>query len=345
MTPTVSRLQVQNVRAHERFLLDVSPNVTVITGDNGSGKTSLLEALYIALRGSSFKGSDKEVLRHEADWWRIDLAFDDESARSVKFDPTRSSGKKQFVVNSKTSYRLNDKDKLPVVLFEPDDLRLLHGSPARRRLFIDRFISQIDPQYALSIRRYERALLQRNKLLKKDHVGQDELFAWNVSLSEYGAYILERRVQFVEQINSRLNDEYQVLAKNSDQVAVHYSHTLIGDTKTRLLGELDSHLARDQLLGYTSVGPHRHDIVFMFNNFPALSVASRGEVRSIMLALKLIEVDIITDLIGLKPIILLDDVYSELDINRQQNLSSILSNQIIITSTADAGVGDKVVKL
>src|SRR5690606_39042157 len=126
--------------------------------------------------------------------------------------------------------------------------------------------------------------------LKSGLDSADDLFAWNVTLSEHGAYIMERRVQFIEQINQGLNDEYRVIAQNDDSVSVHYSHTIIGDTKTRLLGELDQNLARDRILGYTSVGPHRHDMVFVFNDAPALSVASRGEVRSVMLALKLIEV-------------------------------------------------------
>ena len=343
--PPISKLGVQNIRAHDSFALDVSPNVTVITGPNGSGKTSLLEAVYIALRGSSFKGTDKEVLKQSSEWWRIDITHGDGSKRSVKFDPTRPNGKKQFIVNDKTSYRLLEKDKFPVVLFEPEDLRLLHGSPARRRLFIDRFIAQVDPQYAVSLRRYERALKQRNTLLKSGNAMADDLFAWNVSLSDYGAYIIERRVQFIEQINQTLNDEYGIIASNDDEVSMHYSNTIVGDIKTRLLGELDQHLARDRILGYTSVGPHRHDVVFMLNNAPALSVASRGEARTILLALKLIEVNIITQLTGLKPLILLDDVYSELDSDRQKNLSSILDNQIIITSTADAGVGDKLISL
>lgn len=342
--PPVSKLAVQNIRAHEHFILDVSPNVTVITGQNGSGKTSLLEAIYTAFRGSSFKGTDKEMLRQGGDWSRIDVGFSDGSKRSVKFDPARASGKKQFIVNDKTSYRLAEKDKLPVVLFEPDDLRLLHGSPARRRLFIDRFISQIDPQYAVSIRRYERALRQRNALLKSGG-SPDDLFAWNVSLSDYGAYVIESRVQFIEQINKHLNDEYQVIARNDDTVSVHYSHTIVGDVKARLLGELEAGLARDQLLGYTSVGPHRHDLSFVFNGSPALSVASRGEARTIILALKLIEVETIAKLSGVRPLVLLDDVYGELDDSRQKNLSSILNSQIIITGTVSPGVGDKIVSL
>lgn len=308
--------------------------MTVITGQNGSGKTSLIEAVYVALQGSSFKGSDSDMLRTDCPWWRIDLSFTDNTKRTVKFDHSRVYGRKQFIIDEKTAYRLTSKHKYPVVLFEPDDLRLLNGSPTRRRQFIDRFISQLDPLYSSTLRKYERALKQRNNLLKKPSISSDELFVWNVALSEYGAYIIEQRTAFIEQINSKLNDTYNDIAHSSDVVSVHYSHTSIGDVKQKLLSELHHHNERDKLYGTTSVGPHRHDVVFRFNNSPALSVASRGEVRTIVLALKFLEVGIIEQITNHKPIILLDDVFSELDVSRQKALSdTIRAHQIIITST------------
>ena len=179
----IRRLSVKNVRSHDEKTIDLSSNTTVITGNNGIGKTTLLEAIYIALQGTSFKGTDVEILKHNAEWYRIDLLLDDDITRTVMFDPSRSSGKKRFIVNDKTSYRLSLRDKYPVVLFEPEDLRLLHGSPARRRQFIDYFITQIDPTYNTTLRRYDRALKQRNTLLKRDTVTNNDLFVWNVALS------------------------------------------------------------------------------------------------------------------------------------------------------------------
>lgn len=325
-------MNVQNIRTHRSFKLDLSSKVTVITGSNGSGKTSLIEAVYLALQGTSFKGSDRHILRHESEWWRIDLELDDKSQRTVKFEPERQTGKKQFTVNGKTSHRLLTKDKYPVVLFEPDDLRLLHGSPTRRRQFIDRFIAQLDPRYQPALRKYERALKQRNSLLKSPVATADDMFAWNISLSEYGAYIINSRINFIESINQQLNEEYGLIAHSKDSVSIHYSHTVIGDVKAKLLGELHSSTQRDKILGYTSVGPHRHDVMFVFNDAPAISVASRGEVRTIVLALKFIEITIIRHLTTKNPIILLDDVFSELDDSRQNYLMNSPSGQIIITS-------------
>jgi DNA replication and repair protein RecF len=328
----VKKLSVQNIRSHDKLLIELSPTITVITGANGSGKTSLIEALYIALQGSSFKGSDNDVLRHESPWWKIDVELDEYIKRSVVFNPNLESGRKKIIVDDKTMYRLPIKYKHPVVLFEPDDLRLLHGSPTRRRQFIDKFISQLDPMYQIVLHKYERALKQRNNLLKKQFTTPDELFAWDVTLSEYGAFIIEKRIAFIEKINSQLNNAYNAIAKTNDIVSIHYSHTYIGDIKQRLLNDLHSRNERDILVGFTSVGPHRHDVVFQFNYSPALSVISRGEVRTIVLALKFLEVDIIEQITNIKPIILLDDVFSELDESRQKYLMDSQKGQIIITS-------------
>jgi DNA replication and repair protein RecF len=331
---TVSKVAVQNVRSHGRYEVDLAAGVTVITGPNGSGKTSLLESIYIALQGTSFKGNDTDVLKTNGPWWKIDLLLDGVDKRTVKFDPAKMTAKKQFVVDGKTTARLAPKNKYPVVLFEPEDLRLLNGSPARRRQFIDRFIAQLNPLYGVSLRKYERALRQRNNLLKRFNTSPDELFAWDITLAEHGAYLIEQRIAFIEKINSQLNDAYHDIAATTDEVSMHYSHTFVGDIKQKILGELHTHVERDKMLGNTSVGPHRHDVIFELNRSPALSNASRGEVRTIILALKFLEVSIIEQLSGLKPIILLDDVFSELDLSRQKALSDrTRDHQIVMTST------------
>lgn len=336
----ITSLRVQSIRNHHDFSCVFSPNVTVVTGANGNGKTSLIEAIYIALQGTSFRGTDTEVLQTGTEWWRIDLGTD-KGERIVRFEPTRLSRKKQFDIDGKTMARLSPAAKYPVVLFEPDDLRLLHGSPSRRRDFIDRFIAQIDPQYAQAIRRYDRALKQRNSLLKKEESTRDDLFVWDVALSEYGAQMIETRIAFIERINQYLNDTYHTIAQTNDAVSVHYSHTLIGSTKQRLVSELHARFTLDKQMGFTSIGPHRDDVLFRFNDKQALKIASRGEIRSIILALKFIEVDILSQTTGLMPIILLDDVFSELDSSRQTHLTTQFKNhQIIMTSASSTAALD-----
>lgn len=327
----IRSLAIENFRSHRHLGKRFSQNVTVITGPNGSGKTSLIEAITVALGGHSFKAADGELLRHGAEWWRIDLQLDDE-VRIVKYQPDAPK-KKQFVIDDKTNLRLPKNARYPFVLFEPDDLRLLHGSPARRRRFIDGFAAQLIPDYSRVLHRYERALLQRNKLLKMNS-SDEALFAWNVSLAKYGAQIIEVRTRLIERLNAGLNPTYRTIAQTRDAVTLHYSHTLIGQGEQKLLTELELHTERDRLLGYTGIGPHRHDVVFRFNEAAAATSASRGEVRTIILALKFLEVDILEEITGHLPIVLLDDVLSELDDKRQSHLATKFQNhQIIMTST------------
>lgn len=336
---SITRLAVQHIRRHDTVSVDLSERVTLITGLNGSGKTSLIEALYIALQGSSFKGSDGDVLRRDETWWRVDVKYADDTVRTVKFDSTKITGRKQFVIDGRTMYRLMPKYKYPIVLFEPDDLRLLHGSPARRRQFIDRFISQLDPLYGVALRKYERALKQRNNLLKREATTHDELFVWNLTLAEHGAYIIEERIRFIEELNAHLGETYQQIAGTDDAVAMHYSYTRIDGIKQKLLTELHAHSERDRYLGYTSIGPHRHDVLFEFNQSPALSVASRGEVRSVVLALKFLEIRLIERLTQLRPLVLLDDVFSELDETRQAALMRYTTDCQMIIATTNAHPG------
>lgn len=334
----VRKLRVQHIRTHDDITLEPNDRVTVITGSNGSGKTSLVEALYIAMQGSSFKGSDGELLSHNQSWYRIDVVFESGATRTVKFEPNKPTGRKQFIIDGKTNYRLLQQYRYPVVLFEPDDLRLLNGSPTRRRQFIDRFISQLDPKYATVLRRYERILKQRNTLLKAGG-SSDSLFVWNLSLSESGAYIIEQRVKFIKELHERLEGSYRAIAHKDDTIRVRYSYTPRNNVQQQLLSELHVSENKDRLMGSTSIGPHRHDVLFFFNDSPATSVASRGEVRSVVLGLKFLEVDIITEVVGKPPIILLDDVFSELDETRQASLASgILHNQTIITTTSAIAV-------
>lgn len=308
--------------------------VTVITGANGSGKTTLLEAIHIALCGTSFRGSDLEFLCTKETWWRVDLMRGNEK-RSIKFDSLKQTGRKRIEINEATHYRMPIQKKSPVVLFEPEDLRLLNGSPSRRREFIDDFISQVYPHYSAICRKYERALKQRNSLLKEPLVSRDDVFVWDVAIAEYGAEIISHRIAISERINQELERTYRSIANVDDNVSLHYSHTVIDSINQKLLNDLHNSFARDRMLGNTSVGPHRHDLKFMFNDAPALAVASRGEVRSIILALKFIEVDVTTESTGQEPVILLDDVFAELDEVRQRRLAEkCRDNQMFITSTS-----------
>ena len=328
----ITRIKLKNFRSHNNYSTPLS-STTIITGPNGSGKTSIIEAVYIALRGNSFRGSLSEILNNNEMWWRADVETSIPYTVTIKFNPA-GQHVKQFIIKDKQTYKLPNNNKYPVVLFEPDDMRLIHGSPERRRTFIDKFISQIDPGFYTSLKKYERALKQRNTLLKSNSP-QDSIFVWDVALSEYGADIITKRQNYIEKINQKLQEIYRSIAKNKDEVFISYSTPSSQTTQQQLLNQLHANIDRDRLMKSTSTGPHRHDILFGFNGASAKQVTSRGEARTIVLALKLIEAFLIEEETGKKPIILLDDVLSELDEVHQRALQNIFKNhyQTIITGT------------
>ena len=333
-------LRVQNFRTHSDFILEIGEKSTLISGANGSGKTSLLEAIYFALQGTSFRSSDKEILRNDgSSWFRIDLKDSRDSLRTIIFNNAVQKSKKQFLVDGNKKARLSANLRIPVVLFEPDDLQLLSGSPTRRRNFLDYFLSQIFPSFQLALTRYNKALKQRNNLLKRDNVSKDELFPWNLMLAEYGAEIISKRQDFLELLNSKIEEVYFEISGVKDEIKIDYLGEKV--SKNEILAILSKNIERDKILGYTNFGPHKHDIQFIFNKKPAQNVASRGENRSLVLALKFIETDILADLTSKRPIVLLDDVFSELDDDRQKLLTKHFSKyQTIITSTNEIKVED-----
>lgn len=326
----IASIILRNFRNHEQTEVAFSPSTNLIYGPNGAGKTSILEAIYSLYRGSSFKGSDRDLVRNGTEWFLAEL-HDHEGARRVTYDARGARPVKKFVIDDKEYARLPPRLKRPVVLFSPDDLQLLTGSPARRRRYIDAMITQIKPQYSVVLRKYERALLQRNKLLKSPSCAPDALFSWNVLLSEYGATIVNERVAAIEQLNAMVTGCYQAIAHTGDEIRITYTHD--PTTPQALLRLLDERYGRDSLLGVTTTGPHRHDVEIGMNNTLAVATASRGENRTIILALKQLEAEYVSRQTHCAPIVLLDDVYGELDVARQKSLISLFSDcQIIITA-------------
>lgn len=342
----LKQVRVVNFRSHDDFTIEMGSRSNLITGDNGSGKTSLLEAIYIGLQGSSFRSSDKEIVKSgsEYNWYRVDVIDDSNSLRIVRFDASKDSSRKQFEVDGKKNYRLPLKSRVPVVLFEPADLQLISGSPARRRQFIDRLLSQIDPTFKRTLTKYDKSLRQRNNLLKSSYNSSDLLFPWNVILAEAGSEIINRRREMVERLNQQINQTYYNITGVKDNIEITYSSEEI--SKSQALKNLVEAEERDRLLGFTSFGPHKHDIEFIFNGAAAVSTASRGETRCLILGLKFLETDILSQELDTRPIILLDDVFGELDKNRQVLLTEYFSHyQTILTSVDDIEVDGVKVRL
>ena len=325
----IKKVSLRNFRCYDEFSLDCRRPTTLIVGENGSGKTSILEAIYLALRGKSFKGVDGEIKKRNADFYRAEIELGDARSIIIRFD----GSKKSFEVDGHKSLRLAKKDKYPVVLFEPDDLYLVGSSPARRRNYFDELFKQIDNRYAVALGKYNKALKQRNDLLKNEQIGIDDLFSWNVMCANYGVEILIARKKYLEMINESLTEIYRNIAKNRDVCNLRYIGELCDEN--RYLGILERNFEKDRLFGYTSFGIHRDDFEFEFNGKKADGSASRGEIRSMILALKFIEAKILEEETGHPPVVLLDDIFSELDEMRQKHLvENFRDYQMIITSTA-----------
>ncbi len=338
---SIHEVKLANLRSYVLYEAQLDPHSTLILGSNGSGKTTLLEALYVGLRGTSFRGRDADMMQHGALSADIKITATNGDDRRVHLEPT-SSGKvsKAFQVAGKTTARLPAKYRLPVVLFEPDELRLLSSSPQRRRQFLDDILARLYPAYATTLSRYGRTLLQRNELLKqRDAMPADawdnHLFAWDIKFAELATKIVQTRHDFIATSNQHLSRLYSGMADAQHVVEVRYeSNFSAAAYEQALVQMLQSRRHDDALRGYTSAGPHRDDITILLDTHPASETASRGEMRTIMLAYKLLEVELQQKLTDTPPLILMDDVFSELDITRERSLMHTLQGyQTVITAT------------
>lgn len=341
----LERVKLYNFRSYTEREFVFSPDVTVIIGKNGAGKTNILEALYVLLQGRSFRDNDESLLCYTTDWWRVHGYMGDDE-RELRYQPSQTSPK-QLIVNGVNKGRFTYKQQLPVVLFEPDDLLLIHGSPSARRAYLDSLLVQIVPSYRTTLARYERAVLQRNTILKKGGTVatlHDAVFVWDVALSEYGAEVIAQRSRLVETLNQQLGEYYTEIAQQSNTFTVTYEPPSKQGSH-RLAQLLSRSFEKDRLRGFTSVGPHRDDIGFVLNNKDARTTASRGEARTIILALKRAELDILHTTLGVRPLFLLDDVLSELDETRQEQVIKNNGYQIVLTTTHNTRVMQNQIQL
>lgn len=324
----INKINLINFRNHTSYSLNCSPDTTLILGENGWGKTSILEAIYILTRGKSFRATDREIIKHNKEFYRISIEYDNGEMVIATYD----GNKKTFHASDKKSTRLSKNNKYPIILFLPSDLNLISHSPGRRRDYFDRIFSEFNDTYATNLSKYHKALRQRGELLK-NQVNRNELFSWNLLLAEYGTKLYKDRKKFIQEINELLTTTYRSIAENQDEVLIAYKTDVISTQTEDYLKKLEQNFERDSYLGHTTFGIHRDDYIFRFNNSLANGSASRGETRSIVLALKFIEANLILKKTGHQPIILLDDVFSELDETRRRALVKNFKNhQVIITS-------------
>lgn len=338
----ITDLRLQNFRSYKDDSFELSQGVNIVVGPNASGKTNLLEAVLVLARGQSYRAKDVELVKFKQPWARIDANLSSGGKRTVKIvvEPETS---KSYEIDNTVFKRLSHLHSLPVVLFEPNHLQLLGGSPERRRDYLDDLIEQTTPGYGTTRRHYKRALAQRNSLLKQTQGGsKSQVFPWDVRLSQLAGQIVRARSSLVDEINKELSRVYKKISGTKTTVVANYQNRWpVENYESQMLKKLESNFNDDRLRGFTSVGPHREDLEVLFDGHPAQLTASRGEARTAVLALKIIELKIIEAARDKTPLLLLDDVFSELDGRRRHALTDYLAPYQTFITTTDA---DLVVK-
>jgi DNA replication and repair protein RecF len=335
----LTSLRLQQFRSYPDFAVELSPAVNIVVGPNASGKTNLLESLLVLSGVSSYRAGYSDLVGRDYDWARID-AVTPNGSRVVKLTKKGELTERLYELNDTPRKRLGFADCLPVVLFEPEHMRLLTGSPDLRREFFDDILAETEPGFSSLKNHYKRTLAQRNRLLKNDtRAVQNQIFAWNVRLSELAGKIVAARLKLITELNKSLQAIYSEIAGEQTNVFLQYDTDLPTEAyESALLHKLEKNIEKDLLRGFTAYGPHREDVLVFIREQPADITASRGETRTLVLSLKLLELKILEQVRQQKPLILLDDVFSELDGSRRKALTRYLQDYQTVITTTDADV-------
>lgn len=332
----INELALNNFRNYENASIEFSEGTNILYGDNAQGKTNILEAIYMLATTKSHRGNrDKEIIMFDKDeshiraeiirndvGHRIDMHLRKSKSKGVAIDqmPIKKSADLFGLLN--------------IILFSPEDLSIIKDSPAERRRFIDMELCQLSRIYYSNLSSYNKVLNQRNNLLKQIYYDKDKLDMlniWDIQLVEYGNKIIEERKKFIVTINEIIKEIHSKLTSGKEDINVSYDMNVDCDN---FLNELTIKQEVDLRLQTTQIGPHRDDISFFVNGMDVKKYGSQGQQRTVALSLKLAEIELVKRTINDKPILLLDDVMSELDSTRRNALLESISDiQTIITCT------------
>lgn len=332
----IESIELKDYRNYEELHMEFGLGTNILYGDNAQGKTNILEAVYVCSTTKSHRGSkDREMIRFSREEahiklnirkdgvpYRIDMHLKKNRAKGIAVNgiPIKKASELFGIVN--------------VVVFSPEDLNLIKNGPAERRRFIDMELCQLNRLYVHTLVQYNRILLQRNKLLKEITFHpeyQETLDIWDMQLLQYGSRLMECRQEFIEQLNPIIGQMHSRLSGNREQLTLIYEPNV---SKESFEESLKRGRAQDLKQKTTLIGPHRDDISFWINDIDIRKFGSQGQQRTAALSLKLAEIELVKQLIHDHPILLLDDVLSELDRGRQnQLLSGMEQIQTIITCT------------
>lgn len=332
----IKSLELADYRNYEELVIHFDRGTNILIGDNAQGKTNILEAIYVAATTKSHKGSkDAEMIHFEREEGHIRLILE-KNGVSTRIDMhLRKNKSKGIAVDGNKLKKAADLLGLcNVVLFSPEDLSIIKDGPSERRRFVDMELCQLDSFYLYNLNNYNKIVNQRNKLLKDMIMNsslQETLSIWDMQLVSFGSKMIERRILFVEQLNEIIYEIHRKLTGGREEIRIVYEPNVSMEDFER---KLKTSQMRDIKAKITSVGPHRDDFCFMVDGIDIRKYGSQGQQRTAALSLKLAEIELVKKITGDTPILLLDDVLSELDCKRQnQLLGSIGEIQTIITCT------------
>ena len=336
----IKNLKLFNFKNHSEKSFDFSPEINCFVGNNGAGKTNILDALHYLSMAKSFLGNlDAQNILHESDFFAIEAEIQGEEKNDIIKVQLPKEGKKIIKKNDKTYERIADHiGFLPSVMISPYDANLISDGSESRRKFLDAMISQTDSDYLFALIQYQKTLQQRNALLK--YFAKNRTFdlysleIYNEPLTKFGTQIFEKRQRFVASILPTIQHFYTIISKGNEKVTVIYESDLNEDNFENLLTK---NLEKDRQLTYTSKGIHKDDLRFEMNGNLIKKFGSQGQQKSFLIALKLAQIKRIKEITNKNPILLLDDIFDKLDDNRVSQLIELVNEQnfgqIFITDT------------
>lgn len=326
----VRKLTLTHFKNHSEKHFELSPQINCFVGNNGVGKTNILDALYYLSVGKSFLGNtDSQNIENDEDFFAIHAEVENQDKEDLIKIIYSKDAKKSIKKNEKAYDRMADHvGYLPSVIISPYDSNLISDSGESRRRFLDSMISQTDSEYLYDLIQYQKTIQQRNALLKyfsKNRTyDQDSLDIYNDPITQFGTKIFEKRKAFVDQLNPIIQHFYEIISGGKEKIDVTYESHLSEVNFTQLLEE---NRERDRQLTYTSKGIHKDDLVFEMNKILIKKIGSQGQQKSFLISLKLAQINRIKELTGKSPILLLDDIFDKLDDHRVSQLISLVNKE------------------
>ncbi|MBR6311206.1 MAG: DNA replication and repair protein RecF [Paludibacteraceae bacterium] len=333
----LNRISIVNYKNIMQAELEFSPKINCFIGNNGVGKTNVLDAMYyLSFCKSHSNLIDNQNINHESEFFVIDGQYERNGTEENVYCALKRRQKKVFKHNKKEYEKLADHiGKFPLVLISPDDISLMYEGSETRRKFIDGVISQYDLDYLTALLRYNKTLQQRNALLKNDNPSDELLTIFDGIMHECGIVIFRKRKEFIDKFIPIFQQYYEIVSQNKESVNLEYDSQLLrNENLGELLGETHE---RDKILGYTTRGIHKDDLLMSLGELPIKRVGSQGQNKTYLIALKFAQFEFLKQIHREKPILLLDDLFDKLDAERVQQIIHLVANdrfgQIFITDT------------